>query len=412
MKVFKFGGAAVSSAASIADVLSLLKQEQEPIIVVVSAMGKTTNTLEAVVKNYFRSRSFEPEWQELKTYHEHIVAELGLQNSAPMKQVFKQLRERLSRTPSLDFNYEYDQIVSFGELISTRILSSYLAEKELPNQWVDIRSCLRTDALYREANVDWELTEKLCAASFSFQHTKRYITQGFIGATKTNHTTTLGREGSDFSAAILASVLGGESVTIWKNVPGVLNADPRDFDGAEKLAELSYKEAIELAYSGANIIHPKTMKPLRNKQIPLFVRSYESPSEEGTMIHEIDKKLNLPPIYIQKRNQALITLEPSDFSFVSVNELAEVFGYFKERLIKVNLTQQSAINFSLCIDEPEFDMQEVVKELSRRFKVLYNTGLTLATIRFYNEESIARMVGNRKLLMEQKSRRTIKMVLQ
>ncbi|MFV0522500.1 MAG: aspartate kinase [Mangrovibacterium sp.] len=411
MRVFKFGGASVSSAEAIRHVANLLRKQSGRLIVVVSAMGKTTNALEDVVKKYFNRNSIGDEIEQLAKYHKQIIAELGITNHAVIKKQFNALRKCLEKEPSLDFNYEYDRIVSFGELFSTSIISAYLNEYGLSNEWIDIRTCLRTDAVYREANVDWELTENLCKKSFS-THKTLYITQGFIGATRTNQTTTLGREGSDFTAAILASVLNAESVSIWKNVPGVLNADPNDFDCTEKLRELSYKEAIELAYSGAKVIHPKTMKPLRNKGIPLYVRSFENPNEEGTIIHQVESKLDLPPIYIQKKNQALITLEPNDFSFVGVNELAEVFNYFKERLIKVNLIQQSAIQFSLCIDEPEFDIQEVVSKLNKHFKVLYNSGLTLATIRYYNDKSINRMVGSRVVLMEQRSRRTIKMVLQ
>lgn len=412
MKVFKFGGASVSSAPAIQHVAQLLKKQTGNLIVVISAMGKTTNMLELVAKKYFKQIDCSSELNEVRAYHQDIISELNLRNVTPFEQLFQQLESKLQELPSTDFNYAYDQIVSFGELLSTSLISAYFNEVHSPNEWLDVRTCLRTDSVYREASIDWELTEQLAQRYFTFNGTRIYVTQGFIASTEAHATTTLGREGSDFTAAILANVLQAESVTIWKNVPGVLNADPNDFDCTEKLPELSYKEAIELSYSGAKVIHPKTMKPLRNKQIPLYVRSFENPDEEGTIIHEVASTLNLPPIYIQKKNQALITLEPNDFSFVGVNELADVFTYFKQQLIKVNLIQQSSIQFSLCIDEPECDMQELVTELSKRFKVLYNSGLVLATIRFYHDEAISRMVGNRKVLMEQKSRKTIKMVLQ
>ncbi|MFV0365925.1 MAG: aspartate kinase [Mangrovibacterium sp.] len=410
MKIYKFGGASVSSADAIRNVAEIVKLVNGKLIVVVSAMGKTTNALEVLVRKYCLGETFQQELQSIQNYHQEIMDELELRNRELPAQQWQQFYEHLQKKPSTNFDYEYDQIVSFGELLSTSIVSAFLEENKQANRWIDIRSCLITDSNYREANVDWEKTET-CSKT-KFVGSELFITQGFIGGTSTRETTTLGREGSDYSAAIVASVLRAESVSIWKNVPGVLNANPQDFDCTEKLDELSYKEAIELAYSGANIIHPKTMKPLHNKSIPLYVRSFEAPELEGTIIHRVYKKLQLPPIYIQKEKQALITLQTLDISFVSVMELADVFQFFKENRIKVNLIQQAAVQISFCIDEPEFNIEEVVHKLSQNFKVLYNNGLTLATIRFYDDESIERMIGNRTVLMQQKSRKTIKMVLQ
>lgn len=302
-------------------------------------------------------------------------------------------------------------MICYGELISTAIISAYLNKRGLTNRWIDIRQSLRTDETHREAVVDWKWSGMLINNSFNFQEADLYVTQGFIGSTNTNQTTTLGREGSDFTAAILGNLLNAESVTIWKNVPGVLNADPVDFDDTVKLEELSYKEAIELAYSGAKVIHPKTIKPLRNKRIPLLVRPFDAPDQAGTMIHDVDYQLDLVPVFILKKSQALVTISPSDFSFIGIDQLSEVFSLFRARRIKVNLIQQSAIDLSLCIDEPEIGLESLIVELRKTFEVRYNTGLILATIRFYNDDALCKMKAKRQLFLEQRSRRTARLVL-
>lgn len=414
MKVFKFGGASVSSAAAIKNVASILEMYPGKKVMVISAMGSTTNELEFLVRSYYKKdQKTAGIFQRIKDYHGQIISELGVagQNLGQVHQLFAVLEERLKRMPSLKFDYEYDQVVCFGELISTAIVSAYLNQNGIPNQWLDVRDSLRTDDTYREAVVDWKWSEMLVNNSFTFKGVDLYVTQGFIGSTTTNQSTTLGREGSDFTAAILANLLNAESVTIWKNVPGVLNADPSDFTDTEKLEELSYKEAIELAYSGAKVIHPKTIKPLRNKNIPLFVRPFDFPDQAGTVIKEIGYQLDLVPVYILKKKQALVTLSPDDFSFVGIDVLSEVFSFFKSNRIKVNLIQQSAIDLSLCVDEPEVGLESLLMELRKKFDVRYNTGLILATIRFYNDESLVKMANGREVLMEQKSRRTVRMVL-
>ncbi|MGQ8337151.1 aspartate kinase [Sunxiuqinia sp. A32] len=414
MKVYKFGGASVSSASAINNAASIVEMYPGKKVIVVSAMGKTTNELEDLVKSYFkRDQKTSAIFEKIKEYHEAIISSLGLDqvDITFVEDLFDSLQERLSRTPSLQFDYEYDQMVCYGELISTAIVSSFLNKKGLLNKWVDIRQSLRTDETYREGIVDWQWSEMLINNSFNFQDADLYVTQGFIASTTTNQTTTLGREGSDFTAAILGNLLNAESVTIWKNVPGVLNADPVDFTDTERLEELSYKEAIELAYSGAKVIHPKTIKPLRNKNIPLFVKPFDFPDQAGTMIHKIDHQLDLVPVFILKKSQALVTVSPADFSFIGIDQLYEVFNLFKKRRIKVNLIQQSAIDLSLCIDEPEVGLESLVFELRKKFDVRYNTGLVLATIRFYNESAIQKMKNDRKVFVEQKSRRTIRMVI-
>ncbi|MGE4586829.1 MAG: aspartate kinase, partial [Mangrovibacterium sp.] len=279
------------------------------------------------------------------------------------------------------------------------------------NRWMDIRESLRTDETYREALVDWKWSEMLVNNNFTFRQHELYVTQGFIGSTTTNQTTTLGREGSDFTAAILGNLLRAQSVTIWKNVPGVLNADPDDFPDTQRLPELSYREAIELAYSGAKVIHPKTIKPLRNKNIPLYVRPFDFPNREGTIIHNVGQQLMLPPVYILKKKQALLTLSPKDFSFVGIDMLSEIFALFRSRRIKVNLIQQSAIDLSLCVDEPETGLETMILELRKKYDVRYNTELTLATIRFYDTGALHRIRNNHQVLLEQKSRRTARLVL-
>ncbi len=414
MKVFKFGGASVSSAPAIKNVASILEMHPGKKVMVISAMGSTTNELELLVRSYYKKDRKDADiLKRIKAYHQQVIEELGVRAEflGPVYALFKNLEERLQRMPSLKFDYEYDQMVCYGELISTAIVSAYLNQNGIPNKWMDVRDSLRTDETYREAIIDWKWSEMLVNNSFTFKDVDLYVTQGFIGSTTTNQTTTLGREGSDFTAAILANLLGAESVTIWKNVPGVLNADPNDFADTEKLEELSYKEAIELAYSGAKVIHPKTIKPLRNKNIPLFVRPFDFPEQAGTVIHEIDHQLELVPVFILKKKQALITLSPDDFSFIGIDVLSEVFSFFKSHRIKVNLIQQSAIDLSLCIDEPEVGLESLVMELRKNFDVRYNTGLVLATIRFYNEDAMVKMAAGREVLMLQKSRRTARMVL-
>ncbi len=415
MKVFKFGGASVSSAAAINNVAAIIDMYPGKKTIVVSAMGNTTNELEDLVRAYFKKDEKKIDiYNKIKGYHAGIIRDLGLEeaNLGQVNELFRGLEKHLlERTPSLQFDYEYDQLVCYGELLSTAIISAFLNQKGLANKWMDIRESLRTDETYREAIVDWKWSEMLVNNSFNFQDTDLYVTQGFIGSTTTNQTTTLGREGSDFTAAILGNLLGAESVTIWKNVPGVLNGDPVDFPDTEKLEELSYREAIELSYSGAKVIHPKTIKPLRNKNIPLFVRPFDFPEQAGTVIHEIGHQLDLVPVYILKKKQALVTLSPDDFSFIGIDVLSEVFSLFKQRHIKVNLIQQSAIDLSLSIDEPEVGLESLVVELRKKFDVRYNTGLMLATIRFYNDEALQKMKNGHQVFIEQKSRRTARLVL-
>jgi len=414
MKVFKFGGASVSSAEAVRNSVNILQMYPGNKVLVISAMGKTTNALEILVRKYFnQDMEMWSAFQEVKEYHEEIIAELwGEPTELPeVEKLFNLISNRMKGERSMNFDYEYDQIVAFGELISTQIMSLYFNKTGIKNRWIDVRNCLKTDDQYREANINWELSVRLAKRVFTFETEDLYITQGFIGGTLTNQTTTLGREGSDYTAAILANLLDAEEVSIWKNVPGILNADPDLFADTQKLDELSYKEAIELSYSGAKVIHPKTIKPLQNKNIPLFVRSFLEPGEAGTIIHAVEHTLELVPVIIVKKNMALITLTPNDFSFISINSVSDVFSLFAKYRLKVGLLQQSALDLSLAFDEPEQGIESLINQLQQKFEVKYNTGLDLVTIRYYLPETVTQIAEGRKVYVEQKSRRTARMLL-
>ena len=413
MKVFKFGGASVKSAEAVRNVTKIISGYNCSLVVVISAMGKTTNLMELLAKTYFNNGENTNEiFVEFKDFHTKICNKLFGEGEIPnsIETIFTELKNKLIKIPSLDFNFEYDQIVGFGEMVSTQIVSEYLTLTNIKNRWIDIRTCLRTDDNYRDATVDWVLTEKLMAWVFNFENEEIYVTQGFLGATTSNLSTTLGREGSDYTAAIIGNVLNAEDVSIWKDVPGVLSADPKLMADAKMIGELSYREAIEMSYSGAQVIHPKTMKPLHNKEIPLLVKSFSSPKKEGTIIHRVNHKLRLQPVFIIKKNQVLITISPKDFSFISIEEINEVISILHKNRIKINLIQQSAIDFNLVVDYPETDLNEVLRLLLENYIALYNTELTLYTIRHFNAESIQMIKREKEIFLEQNSRRTARIL--
>ena len=414
MKVYKFGGASVKDAGAVKNVAKIINKQSGNLVVVISAMGKITNLLETLVKAYFEKA--DRKWEiftQFKNYHLDIVNQLFEENGTPetVSAQFSELEIKLKKTPSFDYNYEYDQIICFGELVSTQIVSDYLNYSGIQNQWIDIRNCLKTDDLFRDATVDWEWTEELVPETFQFETVGLYVTQGFIGSTTANLTTTLGREGSDFTAAIIGNILNAESVSIWKDVPGVLSADPKKMDGTVKIDALSYREAVEMTHSGAQVIHPKTMKPLHNKGIPLYVKSFVSPEDTGTVIHNIDHKIKLPPIFIMKENQVLITLSPKDFSFISIEDIDRVVNFLIENRVKITLMQQSAIDLNLVLDAPEANWEEIFSELSPYYSIRYNTNLTLITIRHYTEEVLDWMVKEKDIYLEQHSRLTARMLV-
>jgi aspartate kinase len=420
MKTFKFGGASVKDAAAVRNVANILKFfPEESIIVVISAMGKVTNALERLTDAfYFKKENAEEVLQEIKKYHFGIIEELFPNKNHPVyneiNNTFVELDWAIEEEPSPDYNYDYDKIVSMGEIISTKIVSAYLSEAGIFNKWMDVRGLIQTDNTYREGNVDWELTQKLIDKELmpliSGSTKNIVVTQGFLGGTSENFTTTLGREGSDYTAAILAYTTNSESVTIWKDVPGVLNADPKWFDETQKLDQISYQDAIELAYYGATVIHPKTIKPLQNKKIPLIVKSFVNPSEKGTIINDVQSPLPVP-CFIFKINQVLLSISPKDFSFIMEENLSEMFNLFAERQVKVNVMQNSAISFSVSIDNDERKVPDLIQTLQKDYKVLYNEGLELITIRYYDQATIDRVTLGKKILLEVKSRYTVQLVV-
>lgn len=418
MKVFKFGGASVKDASAVKNAGEILKQfDGEKLIVVISAMGKTTNGLEKVVNAcYNKTGDALVILEEIKSFHDKIMNELFENNQHEVYQkvnnLFVEIEWVIEDEPR-GYDFIYDQIVSFGELISTTIVSAWLNENGINNSWLDIRDCLLTDNNYREAKVDWKQSEALFNEKISgLLKTKSIIiTQGFIGNTSENFTTTLGREGSDYTAAIIAHIMNAESVTIWKDVPGVLNADPKFFNDAQKLEQLSYLDAIELAYYGASVIHPKTIKPLENKNIPLHVRSFLQPTAKGTTIGKDLQTKPLVPSFIFKTNQVLISIAAKDFSFIAEENLSSIFGTFAEIGIKLNLMQNSAISFSVCIDDDQFKVPKLIERLKEDYRVRYNSDLQLYTIRHYYPSTIETLSAGRDILLEQRSRNTAQLVM-
>ncbi len=409
MKVFKFGGASVKDAAGVRNLAEIVRTQGQNAVIVVSAMGKTTNALESLVRVYVdnQSSAIQTQLASLKTYHTDIMNELN-GNFSQVHQTFTQLENYLRSPVSALYDEVYDQIVSVGELLSTQIIAAYLINTGLSIRWIDARQLIRTDATFREGRVDWEFTGGQIKSAVKKSGIN--ITQGFIGQSADNRTTTLGREGSDYTAAIFAYCLNAESVTIWKDVPGVLNADPKWFDETVLLERLTYQDAIELAYYGATVIHPKTIKPLQNKGIPLLVKSFLKPDAPGTVIGNYERHLTVPS-FIFKVNQVLISLHPNDFSFIAEDNLSRIFGRFAQAGVKINLMQHTAISFSVVVDNNPDRVPALLALLKEDFRVSYNDGLELITIRYYDQGTIDRVLPNKKLLLEQKSRYTVQLVV-
>jgi aspartate kinase len=417
MIVFKFGGASVKSAKAVKNVAVILKRyHEDQIVIVVSAMGKTTNAMEVIADHYFHKRKQELKKavEERKKYHQEIVDELFQEKRHPFhaefSSIFEELEARLSKDPTLHYDFDYDQIVPFGEMISTKIISAYLNESEIENRWMDIRKYLKSNNTFREARIDWELSGQLVPEGFNFKNVRIYITQGFVASTINNITTTLGREGSDFTAAILAHILRAEHVTIWKDVPGVLNADPKWFDNTIKLEKISYLDAIELAYYGASVIHPKTIKPLQNKNINLYIKSFIDPDEEGTLVGNLSYD-KLIPSFIFNMDQVLIRILPNDFSFIAEDNLATIFGHVYKQGVKINLMQNSAVSFQICINNDKRKSRNLIDDLEKDFKVTYETGLELITIRYFDQSTIARVMINKELLLKQTYKQNVQLIV-
>lgn len=415
MKVFKFGGASVKDAEAVKNVAKIVGQfQQGKLMIVVSAMGKTTNALEGIVNSYIASKEDLPSRvSDLKRYHNNIIKELF--NEVPttltedLEKIFGYLEKRISIVANQSFDLIYDQIVPVGELLSTKIISAYLNFADVKNTWLDARKIILTDGSFRKANVDWELTQ-FTIDGLEWEN-EIFVTQGFIGGTKGNFMTTLGREGSDYTGAILANCLNAKSLTIWKDVEGVLNADPKFFNNTEKLDQISFKEAIELAYYGASVIHPKTIKPLQNKNIPLYVKSFVNPAEEGTKISEDFSKDGLIPCFIFKTNQCLVSFSTKDFSFVAEEQISELFQALHKFGFEVTAMQNSAINFSVNTTFNEEKLKLLIEELKEKYSVKYNSNLDLMTIRHYNEDIIKELTKGRKVLLQQRSRNTVKLIM-
>lgn len=418
MQVFKFGGASVKDADAVRNVASILRSHAtEPTIVVVSAMGKTTNKLEGLVKAwYYNEGDRNAAMNELKSYHFNITKELFGKDAQAidneLENVFVEISWMLEETPAYPYSHHYDQIVSQGEILATKIVSAFLNANGVGNKWLDARGILQTDNSYREGKVDYELSAKLVQSDLLplFKNTAIVVTQGFIGGTSENFTTTLGREGSDYTAALLAYFSDAAHVTIWKDVPGVLNADPKYFKNTKKIDELTYHDAIELTYYGASVIHPKTIKPLQNKNIPLYVKSFLKPEEPGTVIRESDKRIEVTS-YIFKTEQILLSIQPKDFSFIAEENLSHIFRLFSKHHVHANMMQNSAISFSVCTDYDVHKIDPLLQELQEQFRVLYNKDVHLMTIRNYNSDIIAKLSENKTVLIEQRSRNTHQMVI-
>lgn len=418
MKVYKFGGASVKNAAAVKNVGDILmKFGSNELLIVVSAMGKTTNALEQLAKAYLNNHPNKGQiYSEIKKFHDDIISELiqGKQNHAydDIENLFIELECELEMEPASDADLVYDQIVSYGEIFSTRIVSTYLNEVGCKNRWIDARNFIATDNTYRDAKVDWDLTQKLIHQKLNpIVKKQMVITQGFIGKNNDNLTTTLGREGSDYSAAIFANCLNAKELTIWKDVSGVMNADPKLFPDAIKIENLSYPRAIEMAFYGATIIHPKTIQPLQQKQIPLFVKSFINPDATGTCVGVEIEQEDAVPAYILKKDQTLLSIKCKDFSFMSEDRLSDLFALFNQFQIKVNLMQNSAISFSVCINQHETRVQELMLALALHYEIKVNQFVELFTISFAKNNSIPEYVAAQKVLLEQKTRNTVQWVI-
>jgi len=415
MRVFKFGGASVKDAQSVKNVVSILREfGHKETLVVVSAMGKTTNAMESVVADYFDTNADENDAISIvELFHYEIVDELFDSKAHPiykkLASLFEEIKGFLAWNKSPNYSFVYDQLVGYGELISTTILSHYMNDIGIENEWLDVRSCIKTGPEYRDAKVDWELTAK--AIKEQVDRSKLYVTQGFLGSDDNNFTTTLGREGSDYSAAILAYCLDASSVTIWKDVPGVLNADPRYFDDAVLLNSISYREAIELAFYGASVIHPKTLQPLQRKEIPLRVKSFLAPSEPGTTVGKgkgIEPKV---PCFIVKKDQVLIKLSSLDFSFIVEDSMSELFKLFHKYRMKVELIQNSAISFSVCVDNKFKKLDDLLQILKNQYKISVHRDVSLYTIRHFDQAAIERLENGKEVLLEQRGKETLQLVV-
>ena len=416
MKVFKFGGASVKDAAAVKNVASIIQKfPNDKLVIVISAMGKVTNALEDLHRERFHNGNTIEVIERIKAYHQSIGEELFGNKydeaMAPVIALFEKMQLQCNVPVSANEDLEYDQIVCFGELFSTTMVQAFLQANQFSSTLIDARDIIKTDSRHRDARVNWDQS----ATEAQTIHTAMslyqiVITQGFIGSDIHGHSTTLGREGSDFTAAILAYLLDATDVTIWKDVPGMLNADPKWFGETVKLDKISFREAIELAYYGASVIHPKTVKPLQNKNIPLYIKSFIDPDAPGSAIQESTEADHLVPSFICKANQVLISITPKDFSFVVEDNLKEIFDLLSQIGIRIHLMENSALNFSICIDKDEYKQEKLFDVLKNKYTIRYNENLVLLTARHYTEENIRMLTKEKEILLEQRNRQTIRFV--
>ena len=416
MQIFKFGGASVKDANGVKNLAHVLETVgYNNTLIVVSAMGKTTNALEVIIDHYFNEpEQLQAALNDLFTYHNDILKDLfeNENHSAfnQLKSWINDLQLFLKQNKSPNYNFVYDQVVGYGELISTSIISAYLNEKNFTNQWVDVRTLLKTDDFYRRANIDWDVTQQQITATL--KKNTLYITQGFLASDKNNFTTTLGREGSDYTAAILAYALNATSVTIWKDVSGVLNADPRYFTDAQLLEHISYTEAIELAFYGASVIHPKTLQPLQQKEIPLHVKSFLNPEASGTLVNKTEGITPQLPCFILKKHQVLVSISTLDFSYIVEENISEIFNLLALHKMKVDVIQNSAISFSVCFDNTFNNLEALLLQLKAKFKVTCHENVNLFTVRHFNTQVINELEKNKTVLLKQQFQETVQIVCQ
>jgi aspartate kinase len=419
MKVFKFGGASVDGIERIRHVGKIIAEYRgEKLVIVISAIGKTTNALEKVAEAFYASKTetalelFNVIKQSHLNFAKYLLVRNYNETLEQLSHFFTEIEWLLHDKPVRDYDYYYDQIVCIGELLSTAIISAYLNETGIANQWLDVRDIFRTDNNFRDANINWEITGRQVTNILLplLEGKDIVITQGFIGSTDENESTTLGREGSDYTAAVFANLLNADSQTIWKDVEGIMNADPKKFKAAQLISELNYNEIIEMAYYGAQVIHPKTIKPLQNKGIPLFVKSFTNSSLPGTIIHAKHVK-GLPPVIVLKEKQVLMQFNARDFSFIGEHAVGELFHLFEQAKIKPNLTQNGAISFLCCLDDHEEKIERIASEASMLFDVEVEKGLTLLTIRHYTEELLRSMLTDKKTVLRQEFHQTVQVLM-
>ncbi|MDD2634772.1 MAG: aspartate kinase [Bacteroidales bacterium] len=414
MQIYKFGGASLKKAKALSTIIDIIEDKKE-LVIVVSAIDKTTNRLEKLVDAYLNKESVKFDvFEKIKRFHVNFAqTAFGLRYGEfeiELLNIFNQLKQIINQPCETNYETTYDNIVCYGELISSYILSTYLNINGVPNTLLDIRDVIVTDSNFGDAKILWKESKELIKNKFLAN--KIYITQGFIGRDRFGRNTSLGREGSDYTASGLAYLLDAESVVIWKDVSGIMNADPSVCSFAEKLDYLSFREAIELAFYGAKVIHPKTIKPLENKNIPLYVKSFLDYRQKGTEVKKIEYKQDLIPIFIFKANQILLSVSPKDFSFVVEENISKLFALFTKYRIKVNITQNSAISFSASIDGSNRNFDKLIEDLNKEYFVKYNTGLELVTIRYYTEDAVDKVISDKIVLLEQRSRTTARFVLQ